>query len=112
MDSAIPYPVAKKLPRVDEEQRIYLIGHPQGGNLSFSLYDNKLLDHESPLIHYRSPSLGGSSGSPVFNQVWKLIGLHHAGGTKIKKLKGEVGTYEANEGLWISSIIKDIDSKQ
>ena len=106
-----PYPLAHALPLVGEDQRIYLIGHPRGGQLSFSLYDNLLLDHEPPKVHYRSPSLGGSSGSPVFNQEWDLIGLHHAGGSGIPMLNGKAGTYSANEGLWIKSIIAAVDSK-
>ncbi|MFK7893208.1 MAG: serine protease [Granulosicoccus sp.] len=106
-----PYPVAKSLPLVGEDQRIYLIGHPRGGRLSFSLYDNLLLDHEPPKLHYRSPSLGGSSGSPVFNQDWDLIGLHHAGGEKMPRLNDKEGTYSANEGLWIASIIAAVESK-
>jgi len=105
------YPIAEELPLKSDGQRIYLIGHPRGGNLSFSLYDNKLLDHDAPKVHYRSPTLGGSSGSPVFNQAWDLIGLHHAGGTEMNRLNGQSGTYEANEGLWIQSIIAAIDSK-
>jgi len=105
------YSIANALPLIDNDQRIYLIGHPRGGKLSFSFYDNKLLDHDEEKIHYRSPSEGGSSGSPVFNAEWDLIGLHHAGGKEIKKLRGQPGTYAANEGLWIKSIISSIDSK-
>ena len=84
------------------------IGHPKGGSLSFSLHDNLLLDHEKPKIHYRSPTEGGSSGSPVFNDKWDLIGLHHLGGNFIKMLNGKNGHYEANEGIWIQSVISDI----
>lgn len=29
------------------------------------------------LIHYQTDTLGGSSGSPVFNDQWELIALHH-----------------------------------
>lgn len=101
-----PYPVAKRLPLVDGVQKVYVIGHPLGGGLSISLNDNLLLDYDDRLLHYRAPTEGGSSGSPVFNQKWDLIGLHHAGGTAMKKLKGQDGTYAANEGIWIQRIIK------
>lgn len=73
------YPVSKYLPIIDTDsvaQRIYIIGHPYGGTLQVSFQDNILLDHQDPKIHYRTPTEGGSSGSPVFNQQWELIGLH------------------------------------
>jgi V8-like Glu-specific endopeptidase len=107
------YPLSKFLPTADPEnaQKIYIIGHPAGGTLQLSFQDNILLDHEDPKIHYRTPTEGGSSGSPVFNQQWELIGLHHAGGWDMPCLNGKGGTYEANEGIWIEAIKKSIKPK-
>jgi energy-coupling factor transporter ATP-binding protein EcfA2 len=99
-----PYPLAKYLPLADGKQRLYIVGHPRGGKLSFSLHDNLLLAHRNPLLHYRTPTEGGSSGSPVFNQQWRLVGLHHAGDAQMSRLDGQPGTYEANEGIWINAI--------
>jgi hypothetical protein len=100
-DVSLPdvYPIAPAIPARDSA--VHVIGHPSGRSLSFS--SNQLLDHKEPLIHYRTATEGGSSGSPVFNQEWRLIGLHHAGGSSMQKLH-EPGTYEANEGLWIRAI--------
>ena len=103
-----PYPIAKHPPLNDGSQRVYAIGHPRGGGLSFSMHDSKLLDIEIPKIHYRTPTEGGSSGSPVFTQAWDLVALHHAGGTEMPKLGGKPGTYPANEGLFFPSIIDAI----
>lgn len=101
-----PFPVAKRLPLADGVQKVYVIGHPGGRALSLSLNDNLLLDWDDRLVHYRAPTEGGSSGSPVFNQQWDLIGLHHAGGLTMPRLNGKEGTYPANEGIWIQRIIK------
>jgi len=103
-----PYAVAKRLPPVDGVQKVYVIGHPKGGGLSISLNDNLFLDCDDCVIHYRAPTEGGSSGSPVFNQQWDLIGLHHAGGTAMRRLRGQEGTYAANEGIWIQRIIQEL----
>ncbi len=97
-------PFSKRLPLIDGQQRLYVIGHPLGGGLSFSLQDNVLLDHEAPKLHYRTPTEPGSSGSPVFDAKWRLVGLHHAGSPNMPRLHKQGGTYAANEGLWIQSI--------
>lgn len=102
----LPYPVARALPRADGKQRVYIIGHPAGRTLSLSLNDNLFLDREDPRLHYRTPTEGGSSGSPVFNQQWELIGIHHAGGAAMRRLNGQAGTYAANEGIWIGAIAR------
>jgi S1-C subfamily serine protease len=112
-----PLRMAPRLPLVDGKQRVYVIGHPDGGELSFSLQDNILLDHEGPTngkpsrsgvrrMHYRAPTESGSSGSPVFNEDnWAVIALHHAGG-QLPKLNQQPGKWDANEGLCIQSIVK------
>lgn len=107
------YPVSKYLPAIDEppSQKIYVIGHPHGGTLQLSFQDNLLIDHDQTTkIHYRTPTDGGSSGSPVFNQQWQLIGLHHAGSEEMPCLNGKAGTYAANEGIWIQKIIAEAKS--
>jgi len=103
-----PLRCAKTLPLVEDTAHVYVIGHPRGGTLSISLQDNLLLDHETPRIHYRTPTEGGSSGSPVFNRQWDLIGLHHAGSEKMPMLNKKQGTYAANEGISIQAIIQAI----
>lgn len=104
----VPYEVAFGLPANDEKQRVYIIGHPGGGALSFSMQDNLLLDYDDRLLHYRAPTEGGSSGSPVFNGQWKLIGLHHAGYTSVNRLNNKGGTYAANEGISIFAIRQEL----
>ncbi len=112
-----PIPLAAALPIVDSSTRVYVVGHPGGRDLSFSFQDNELLDHEGPpqgkpqfadvcRVHYRAPTEGGSSGSPVFNgDSWQVIALHHKGGKRgIPRLNGLEGTYAANEGIALASI--------
>jgi S1-C subfamily serine protease len=112
-----PLPVATALPIVEEATQVYVIGHPGGRDLAFSFQDNELLDHEGlpagqPQIpgvcrvHYRAPTEGGSSGSPVFNaRLWEVIALHHKGGKiGMPRLNGREGSYAANEGISMLSI--------
>ena len=75
--------------------------------LSLSLNDNELLDSETLpgcKVHYRTPTEGGSSGSPIFTRSWELMAVHHYGGDAVPKLNGNAGTYEANEGTSIHAL--------
>jgi V8-like Glu-specific endopeptidase len=117
-----PLPIAatvQPIPKTDgaERPRVYLIGYPGGRDLAFSIQDNEMLDHEAPpdgtpadpgvcLVQYRAPTEPGSSGSPVFEAAqWRVIALHHAGAEAMRKLNGQPGTWAANEGIWIQSIV-------
>ena len=95
----------------DGSERIYIIGHPAGGTLQLSLQDNALLDFEGRLLHYRTPTVGGSSGSPVFDADWNLVGIHHAGGNFIRKLNHQKGMYQANEGIRMNYIVDALKEK-
>jgi len=87
------------------QQRVYLIGYPEGGGLSFSLQDSIWLDADGTRLHYRTPTNPGSSGSPVFDeQFWTLLALHHAGDTEMPRFRREEGRYEANEGIAVAAI--------
>ena len=94
----------------DSTERAYVIGHPAGQELAFSLFDSELLGYdkysegEPQRVHYRSPTFYGSSGSPVFNKNWRVIALHRAGYESVSRLDGQPGTYAANEGISIASI--------
>ena len=110
----------------------YVIGYPFAQELCFSLADNILLDHDGPencemrehdgrqvcvgatanpvRVHYRTPTTRGNSGSPVFDgETISLLAVHHSGDSNMKRLSPRVGSYAANEGIWIESIVKAIE---
>jgi len=110
-----PIPLATRLPSLDASvpQRAYVIGHPRGLNQpQFSLQDNLLLDYDTIHVHYRSPTEPGSSGSPVFDNDWALIALHHAGAIDTPRLNQRGGSYAANEGIRLSAIIDALRQRQ
>jgi hypothetical protein len=111
------------LPDLEDEPRVYIIGHVGGRDLAFSFQDNLLIDNEGPpegkpaipgvsRLHFRAPTEGGSSGSPVFNaNLWQVLALHHKGGREgMPKLNGAEGIYAANEGISIQSIREGIQA--
>ena len=114
--AGLPYRFQKARERGEKvPTRLYIIGHPQGKDLSYSMRDNELIDFENVYgeapgpeprrIHYRAPTEPGNSGSPVFNaRTLELIGIHHAGGN-LPRLNGAEGRYNVNEGLWIRPLL-------
>lgn len=125
-----PLPLAAELPPLAASSLVYVIGYPGGKEMRIALQDNALLDHEGPpsgtppvptrcRVHYHAPTEPGSSGSPVFNDNWQAIALHHAGRRYdppkepgMPKLNGIPGFYAANEGYWIRSVIADISARK
>lgn len=103
------YSVATRELTEMNDERLYIIGHPKGESLKISLQDNVFLAAKDPFIHYRTPTEPGSSGSPVFDQNWDLVAIHHAGSDKKPKLDNSGETYEANEGIWIQRIIAEMN---
>jgi hypothetical protein len=89
--------------------RIYVIGHPDGNELSYSLQDNHLLAFDEKRLHYRSPTTHGSSGSALFNHDWELVGIHHSGNSRMRRLDKPNRTYKANAGSPIKAIIDAIN---
>lgn len=103
-------PFAEDLPDPAKGPRVYVIGYPKGGPLAISLNDNALLAHDGLHLHYRAPTEPGSSGSPVFNRDWELIGVHHRGDPNAARLDGAPGTYQANEGIALKEVLKALRS--
>ena len=60
-------------------------------------------------FHYLTDTLPGSSGSPVFNDDWLVVGLHRASQTLPEKvyMKGETIKYN-NVGTQIHAILRHL----
>ena len=81
-------PTVGKLGNLGEE-RLNIIHHPGGEHKQLSIRENKFTKITSTTIWYKSDTAQGSSGAPVFNDQWQLVGLHHSG----IPLKNEFGEY-------------------
>lgn len=56
-----------------------IIQHPNGEPKQLALRENKLVDVLDRFVHYETDTAPGSSGSPVFNDQWEVVALHHSG---------------------------------
>jgi V8-like Glu-specific endopeptidase len=98
----------RRVRRTVPAPRMYIIGYPNGRGLEFSLDDNFLLDLGDKYLHYRTPTEGGSSGSPLFDENWMVVGIHRAGEDNSVKASGDT---EANEGIALSAVLETLAQK-
>jgi endonuclease G, mitochondrial len=79
-----------------------LLQHPEGEQMKVSLSNNGIVKTkaERGLLLYVNRTMGGSSGSPCFNEEWKLVALHH------KELVTSFGS--VREGILLSAIYPQI----
>jgi hypothetical protein len=89
---------------------VNIIQHPKGKRKQVILSSNRVIEIYKEFIHYQADADFSSSGSPVFNQQWQLVALHHAAVANIK----DDSTIEivAEQGVRICAIIKDLKLKQ
>ena len=86
--------------KILEGEYVSIIQHPNGGPKAVTIRENKVSSILDDFIHYLTDTEPGSSGSPVFNDQWIVVALHHSGVPNPNKKN----TWIANEGIRISSI--------
>jgi endonuclease G, mitochondrial len=87
---------------------VNVIQHPQGDYKQVVIRENQLVSRFDTVLHYVADTEPGSSGSPVFNDQWEAVALHHWGGpfTVTASGDGRPVRKDVNEGIRISAIIK------
>jgi endonuclease G len=100
-----------------------IIQHPRGERKQLCVRENQLIKCDTDVLWYSTDTLGGSSGSPVFNNDWLLVALHHSGVPKTVNGKWQTldgRDYDqarddeskidwiANEGIRVSRIVETL----
>ncbi|MBX3501623.1 MAG: DNA/RNA non-specific endonuclease [Alphaproteobacteria bacterium] len=67
------------LGKINQGEFISIVQHPSGLPKQVAMRENQLLRIETDFLVYRSDTAQGSSGSPLFNDTWQVVGLHSAG---------------------------------
>ena len=60
-------------------ESVNIVQHPSGRPKQIALRENTVTRMLTDFIHYQADTEPGSSGSPVFNDQWDLVALHHSG---------------------------------
>jgi V8-like Glu-specific endopeptidase len=80
---------------------VYIIQHPNGGVKKVGMVHNIVVNVTDDVIQYRTDTESGSSGSPVFNEQWQVVGLHHRWGSR----KGSGRVEYFNQGQRIERVV-------
>lgn len=94
---------------VKHRDRVNIIQHPEGKAKEVSFQNNFIEYIGEDVVQYVTSTLNGSSGSPVFNDRWEVVALHHAGGNIPEPVTNR--RYLRNEGIAIQSILADLPLK-
>jgi len=89
--------------------RVNIVQHPNGRPMEVSVRQNRVVDIVGNFLHYSTDTQRGSSGSPVYNDLWDVAALHHASVPKRDAAGNRIG-WEANEGVRISQILAYLDA--
>lgn len=94
-------------------ESVNVIHHPSGNFKQIDLH-GELAAHTDEVLHYRAKTRSGSSGAPVFNDNFELIGIHHyrCPSRVAKTIDGSPEPKDVREGVRISAIVKRINSKK
>lgn len=109
--------------KVVEGEWLTIVQHPRGERKQLCVRENKLVKRDPDVLWYSTDTLAGSSGSPVFNNDWYVVALHHSGvpeqvGDRIQTIHGQ--TFDpsrddeldikwiANEGIRVSRIVETL----
>lgn len=101
------------LTQIDNYEKIKyvnIIQHPGGEPKQIALYHNIVAYADDKVFQYLTDTRPGSSGSPVFDNKWRVVALHHSGGWL-----ADPGTKKANfrnEGININLIVKALANFQ
>jgi len=89
---------------------VNIVEHPQGRRKQVVVRENRLLARgggAEHCLHYSADTEEGSSGSPVMNDAWEVVALHHWGVPHLDTVTvdGTAIPVTVNEGIRASAIV-------
>jgi endonuclease G, mitochondrial len=100
---------------------ISIIQHPNGSPKQIAIHASQIIKLDpakvpgitESFIHYTTDTEPGSSGSPVLNDQWQVVAIHHKA-VQAPRKRGDGGEIRwlANEGVRVSAIFNHLESKR
>jgi len=86
--------------------RVNIVQHPAGLPKQVSFQNNFVEYVDERIVQYLTSTMPGSSGSPVFDDLWRAVAIHHAGGLLTEPTTGR--RFFRNEGIVSGAILTDL----
>ena len=110
-------------------ENVTIVQHPNGEPKQIALRNNQVIGESGEsFLHYQTDTMPGSSGSPVFNDEFELVALHHSGvperDPKTRQILSTDGRpwqpgmgedrvkWVANEGVLVPAILRFLDAQK
>ncbi|WP_372364501.1 serine protease [Candidatus Uabimicrobium sp. HlEnr_7] len=61
---------------IGSKESVYILQHPDSNDMKIGLNNNEIKEINETSLRYMSPTAKGSSGSPIFDHDWNIIGVH------------------------------------
>jgi len=87
---------------VAEGDRVNIIQHPAGQPKQVALQNNLVEYADGDVIQYLTSTLPGSSGSPVLDDNWEVVAIHHSGGLLTEPATD--ASFYRNEGISVRAL--------
>jgi V8-like Glu-specific endopeptidase len=93
---------------------VFIIQHPQGAQRRIVLFNNQVQNISQNFLQYQADADFGSSGSPILNSQWQLVGLHHAALVKWNEQKSDEQKLEVqgNLGTRVCEMVKHLETRR
>jgi Trypsin-like peptidase domain len=109
-------PLDRERMHIAAGETVTIIQHPRGRPKEISLRDNRVVRADAIVVQYACDTEPGSSGSPVFNDQWKPVAIHHAtvltDSPDGRRVGGGSRARYLNEGIRLSAIARWLETAE
>jgi len=101
-------PLILKSKQMRRDDRVAIIQHPGGYLKKISMQNNFVAYADNQVVQYTTSTEPGSSGSPVFDDDFQVVAIHHSGGMLVEPSTGR--KYLRNAGTSAIALLKDLQT--
>jgi V8-like Glu-specific endopeptidase len=99
-------PLVLRPAQVAPPARVAIIQHPGGHYKKISMQNNFVAYGDTRVVQYVTSTLPGSSGSPVFDDEFQAVAIHHSGGRLVEPSTGT--SHRRNAGTSMIAVLDEL----